>query len=245
MVFYPPRLSTPSDLSITLNTDTIECVNQFKYLGLWLDPKLTWNVHCENTLKKMSGRANLIGRHHHSFNKRKLKLYCDSLVLSVLNYLLPVWGSISASKLEDFDVILIRMVKKILIDKSALPTPRLITDQFEKLDWLLVSERRDEAMLKFFFKHFVMNNELNGLLSGMFRFRTTPLTDRLTRRERNLEVPRTKTVFGQSSFSYRVVQCWNSLPPSVQMQKSVPPFCEQLRKHIVACREVGYLLNLV
>jgi len=175
----------PSDLSITLNVDTIECVNKFKYIGLWLEPKLTWNVHCENTLKKMSGRANLIGRHHHSFNKRKLKLYCDSLVLSVLNYLLPVWGSICASKLEDFYVILIRMVKKILIDKSALPTPRLIIDQFEKLDWLLISKRRDEAMLKFFFNHFVMDNELSGLLGGMFQFRATPLTDRLTRKERN------------------------------------------------------------
>jgi hypothetical protein len=64
--------------------------------------------------------------------------------------------------LEDFDVIINRIVKKVLLDESTLPSTRIL-EEFEKLDWLLAVERRDEAMLKFFFMHFVMNNELKAL----------------------------------------------------------------------------------
>jgi hypothetical protein len=245
MMFYPPRLPTPPELIITLDGEPIECVSTFKYLGLWLEPKLSWETHSNKVLKKMSARANLIARHHHSFSKRQLKQYCDSLVLSVLSYLLPVWGSVCDSKLEEFDVILIRMVKKVLLEKSALPSPRIIIEQFEKLDWLLAAERRDEAMLKFFFKHFVMNNELNVILFDMFKFRATPDIDRRVRNERNLVVPLTKTVFGHSSFSYRVVKRWNELPSAIQSQTTVAKFSEQLKTYIISSRPNGYLLKFV
>jgi hypothetical protein len=189
----------------------------------------------------MSGRANLIGRHHYSFDKRQLKVYCDSLVLSVLGYLLPVWGSISPTKLDDFDAILVRMVKKIFLKKTVLPSPRLIIEEFEKMDWLLAAERRDESMLKFFHKHFVMNNELNDLFLDMFKFRAS--TGRAVRKERNLVVPLTKTCFGQSSFSYRLVKIWNDLPASVQSQETPLGFSTHLRNHIITSRTQDYLLK--
>jgi len=245
MIFYPPRLRVPPELNIKIGEDPIECVTTFKYLGLWMDQKLSWEVHSDKVLKKMSCRANLIGRHHHSFNKRQLKQYCDSLVLSVLSYLLPVWGSVCATKLEAFDLILLRMVKRVMLDKSVLPSPIAVVDAFEKLDWLLVAELCEETMLKFFFKHFVMNNELNFLFYDMFKFRATPNSDRSVRKERNLIVPLTKTVFGQNSFSFRVVKCWNNLPATIQSQQTVLGFNTHLKAHLISSRSDGYLLKLV
>jgi hypothetical protein len=116
-------------------------------------------------------------------------------------------------------------------------------EQFEKLDWLLAVKRRDEAMLKFFFKHFVMNNELNDLFCDMFKFRAS--TERAVRKERTLVVPLIKTSFGQSSFSYRVVKCWNDLPDIVQSQKCPFKFGILLRNHIVTTRPQGYLLKFL
>jgi len=42
----------------------------------------------------MNGRVNLIVRHSNSFGRNQLKIFCDSLVFSVLNYLFPVWGTV-------------------------------------------------------------------------------------------------------------------------------------------------------
>jgi len=236
-------MKSPDPLNISINGEAIEFVTSFKYLGLWLDPKLTWEDHCDKVYKKMSSRVNLIVRHHHSFCKRQLKVYCDSLVMSVLGYLLPVWGSICPSRLDAFDSIMIRLVKKVLIKKSIFATSRSLVDEFEIQNWFLASERRDESMLKYFFKHFILNDPLNFLMSEFFVLRSTPDTDRCVRKERNLVLPRTRTVFGQSSFSYRVAKRWNELPNDVQSAKTLTEFTEKLKRFIVSSRPDHYLLR--
>jgi hypothetical protein len=238
-------MKAPEPLSISVDGEMLECVSSFKYLGIWLDPKLSWDEHSDRVYKKMSGRANLIGRHHHSFGKRQLKVYCDSLVMSVLGYLLPVWGSVCTSRLEAFDAIMLRLVKKVIMKKSTIPTPRSIVDEFEKLNWLLAAERRDEYMLNYFFKHFVLSSPLNFLMSEMFAFRSTSDSDRVLRKERNVVIPMLKTVFGQSSFSYRVAKRWNALPAVVQNSETFPSFSEMLRHHIVNSRPDDYLLRFL
>ena len=245
MMFCPPRLTEPDDLILSIGGEPIECVKSFKYLGLWLDPRLLWEDHTDKVYKKMSSRANLIARHHHSFNKQQLGVYCDSLVLPVLSYLLPVWGSICNTKWEAFDRIMMRMVKKVMLDESVRPTPKNLVDQFEKLNWFLATERRDECMLKYFFKHFVLNNPIQSMMQEMFTFRQTPGTDRVVRKERNLLIPRMRTVFGQSSFAYLVAKRWNELPSQIQNQPTLNDFTDKLNSYIVSTRQVHFMWNLI
>jgi len=162
MLIYPARAQDPGHLEISANTETIEAVDTFKYLGLWVDRQLSWNHHCDTVFKKMNTRLKLIQRHKSSVNYKQLKVYCDSLVLSVLNFLLPVWGSVCTSKLESFDMILVRMLKRILTSRRTHPTPKRLTSEFEELRWLTTSERRDESMLKFVYKHVISGSLLFG-----------------------------------------------------------------------------------
>jgi len=243
MIFYPPRMKIPEPLKISIDGEDIECVPSFKYLGLWLDQKLSWDDHSDKVHKKMNIRANLILRNHHGFSSKKLRIYCDSLVMSVLGYLLPIWGSISASKLESFDTVMFRLVKRAIIKKSIIPTPRSLTAEFEKLNWLLACERRDEYMLKFLFKHFILNNPLNFLLNELFSLRATPGSNRSVRRERNLVIPMMKTVFGQASFSFRAARRWNELPASIQNSNTLQEFSEKLKIHLVTIRKDNYIIQ--
>jgi hypothetical protein len=66
-------------------------------------------------------------------------------------------------------------------------------------------------MLKYIFKHFVQSSPLNCPMSEMLAFPSSPDSDRVLRKERNVVIPMLKTVFGQSSFSYRVAKRWNAL----------------------------------
>jgi len=163
-------------------------------------------------------------------------------VMSVLSYLLPVWGSICAYKMEYFDAIMIRLVKRVLLPTWIIPTPKTLIDEFEKLNWLLAVERRDECMLRSFFKHFVMNNPLNYIMCELFEYRVTPGTDRSVRKERNLIIPQMKTSFSQNSFSYRVAMRWSDLPAHIQNQTTFPEFCDKLNIYIVTSRPDNYLL---
>jgi hypothetical protein len=110
MILYPPRLPNPSSLEIKLGCDVLVCVDKFKYLGVWLDQNLSF----EN-LSKLILKHSSIARHQQAYSKKQLKVFCDSLVLSALDYLLPVCGSLCNSQLDKFDKILIKMLKHIIL----------------------------------------------------------------------------------------------------------------------------------
>jgi hypothetical protein len=240
MLIYPSRAENPGTLEVSSNAEPIEAVNTFKYLGLWVDPQLKWNHHCDTVFKRMNARLKLIQRHKHSVNRRYLKIYCDSLVLSVLNFLLPVWGSISSSRLEQFDVLQLRMLNRMLSTQRSRPTPRRLTSEFQELGWLTTSERRDESMLKFLFKHGICRSPLSDTVREMFHFRPDN-SDRTTRKPRNLVVPINRTAFGDRGFAYRTAVRWNQLPAALQNQTNYTDFCEELRKFIIVSRPANFL----
>ena len=43
--------------TITLDSDNLEVVKEYKYLGVWLDEKLNWKTHKAYVLAKAKKRA--------------------------------------------------------------------------------------------------------------------------------------------------------------------------------------------
>ena len=55
------KLSTPRDLHLTIGYYKIDCVNQYKLLGVNLDNNLKWSFHVDNIHKKLTNvELNLI-----------------------------------------------------------------------------------------------------------------------------------------------------------------------------------------
>ena len=77
---------------ITVDGHSLVCVDTQKYLGLYIDPKLSWRSHVANICKKMAYYLYLIGYHHGTLPKCIIKMLVKSLILSHLNYALSVWG---------------------------------------------------------------------------------------------------------------------------------------------------------
>ncbi len=82
-------------------------------------------------------------------------------------------------------------------------------------------------------------------MKELFVLRSTPDSSRRVRKERNLVLPMMKTVFGQSSFSYRVAKRWNELPADVQNARTLTEFTEKLNRFIVKDRPDQYLLRFL
>ncbi len=51
MIFTWSRLSLNYFMNKTLNVTQLERVASYKYLGMWLDNKLTYSSHIDNLLK--------------------------------------------------------------------------------------------------------------------------------------------------------------------------------------------------
>ena len=66
-------------------------VDHYKYLDIFFDPQLRWDIHINHVCKRMSYYLYLISYHRRQLPLQILKMLMDTLVLSQF-YALPVWG---------------------------------------------------------------------------------------------------------------------------------------------------------
>jgi len=67
--------------------------NKQKYLGLVFDSQPTWSDQVSNVCSKMSYYLHLIYTNKFVLPDTIIELLLESLVMSHLNYVLPVWGT--------------------------------------------------------------------------------------------------------------------------------------------------------
>lgn len=81
---------TAFSMRSTLNSD---CV---KFLGVYLDPKLTWDKHIQYVFNKLSSSIYLLRLLSNNVSKQVLKCAYFSLCQSIMTYALLVWGGASS-----------------------------------------------------------------------------------------------------------------------------------------------------
>ena len=78
--------------AVSLDGISLKVVTTQKYLGMIIDHRLTWKFQVAKVCKKKAYYLYLINCHQKELPMHILRMMVDSLVLSQLNYALPVWG---------------------------------------------------------------------------------------------------------------------------------------------------------
>ena len=89
----------------TSNGTAIERVPHYKYLGIWLDEKLTFNTHIEILIKKLRMKLGFFYRNRSCFPWPTRKRLIESLFLSVLDYGDIIYRNASATTLKSLDSV--------------------------------------------------------------------------------------------------------------------------------------------
>ena len=122
-----PYFNTKLTNDITIDNIKIDIVDNYTFLGLYLDTKLSFNIHIDNLNMKLSKIIYLIKRLSY-LNIKNLILLYNSLFLSNLTYGIEIWGNIYNSNLNILNLSqkkIIRIINKNIIDNSKLPLIRL------------------------------------------------------------------------------------------------------------------------
>ena len=100
--------------TITVDDVTITFVEHAKFLGIWLDCKLTWTEHISGVCQELSKNLNLIRLGKNFLNINAKRIIYFSQIQSHLIYGLSIWGNMSSTtvlsrlkKLENKSVALI------------------------------------------------------------------------------------------------------------------------------------------
>lgn len=93
MIFHPLQNTKQYKLNLNLNGNTIEQVEQFRYLGITLQENLRWDVHIKTITSKISSIAGIMKRFGKNVDGKTLISMYHAYVNSHISYMSPVWGN--------------------------------------------------------------------------------------------------------------------------------------------------------
>ena len=111
MIFSNSISALPGQLS--LNNTTIDTVESTKFLGLFIDNKLSWKQHVTQLGKSLSRNVGVINKLKSSFPSNILLSLYNTLILPYLNYGILAWGNSSRIYLDRILLIQKRVIRII------------------------------------------------------------------------------------------------------------------------------------
>jgi hypothetical protein len=204
-----------NNISVVYNGTILEHVQTFKYLGVTLDPTLSWNCHVNNIISKTSKKIGVIRRIKHLLPQSSLSMLGSALVLPHFDYCSSVWNNCSKFNLASLQIQQNKLARIVL--GADLYTP--IDEMLISLKWTRLSKRWDITFYCFIYK--CLGYLAPTYLSSHFIY-TSSIHSYPTRNQctASLALPKYKSRSGQRTFHVRAVKLWNTLPSEIRLNIS-------------------------
>ena len=98
MLFRKQKRTGIRELNLRISNDAIQSVNDFNFLDLHINSKLSWDTHANVIGKRMSRAVGIIKKLQLVFPKTILLTIYNALILPHITYCLLSWGTASAVK---------------------------------------------------------------------------------------------------------------------------------------------------
>ena len=120
--------------------DNLIILDSYKYLGLTFDPSLTWNNHINELCTKLGKRLGILHRLSIILPKNSLQPIYFSLVQSVIDYGITIWGRTTENNLQKIQRFQNRAVRICTGCFDYTISSRTLIKQ---LSWFTVKQRCD------------------------------------------------------------------------------------------------------
>ena len=217
------RLARVTSFCVTACNKTFSRVYQFKYLGVMLDPSLSWNDHIDHISSKISSRLGMLRKARKVIPREACITLYDSMILPLFDYCSAVWDGCGKTNRDYLDKLQRRAV-------SIIEGRKVEQHEISRtLSWPSLESRRKYQICLQIFKC------LNGLAPAYLLHDFNYSRDFHAYNTRNkdlLRLPLAKTSKYQSSFRFNGAKAWNTLPPNLRKETSLPKFKKALKLHL-------------
>ena len=213
MVFTRAQHVDYSKLFIkTLKESHIERVSEYKYLGIWLDDKLTFKLHIDTLASKLRQKIGFLYRNKSIFPLICRKKIIEAVFLSALDYGDIIYGNAAPTTLEPLNTAYHSAIRFITGD--AFRTHHCLL--YDKLGWLSLENRRKLHLYMFIFKALI--GKLPPYISSMLSLKSIPYSTRSSSWI-TYETPHMNSDLGKTAFSSLAPRTWNQLQKSFKLDK--------------------------
>ena len=216
------RTGSDSSFKLFMGGHEIEKTDNYKYLGIYFDDKLSWKFQINKMCSKLSSVCGVISKVRHYLDRKSLMLIYHSLFESRLRYGLLAFGT--SSDISKLQILQNRTVRYITFASYNARAAHLY-DELEILPLKnLQSEIENQSLnipelnLHFLQRTIFMHSFHYGLLPHtLSSYCRRPLYNRITRynEDMNYILPNNSTDRDQSSVKFAGPKAWSEVPKKI------------------------------
>lgn len=193
----------------------IEPVQEFKYLGVFLDPILKWDHHVEFLSRQLRPLLGILYKTRSIIPRNVSLMIYHSMIHSRLSYMIELWGAASASRWTSIQILQNRALRCIFDLPYLTPRIHIYKDVCPRI--LPVRALYEFHVSKFLFK------ARNGLILTEKNFQC--VSHSYMSRQRGLLVkPRCRFEFTKNRIMFAGPHIYNSLPESIKESRTLKSF---------------------
>lgn len=216
------RLAKVSSFTVKARDTILQRVYKFKYLGVVLDPHLSWNEHIDHITSKISSRLGMLRKARDVVPREACITLYNAMVLPLFDYCSIVWDSCGKTNQEFLNRLQRRAVS--IIEHRKIQQ----CDIGHTVIWPSLQSRRAYQICLQVFKC------LNGLAPVYLLHdfnHSSEYHHYNTRHKDLLRLPLAKTSKYQTSFRYNGAKTWNALPLKIRKITNFVNFKNNLKKY--------------
>jgi len=225
ILFSKPKSHIHITTELKLNNEIISRVTSAKFLGIYIDEKLIWNIHISNICKKISKGIGIINKAKKSLNVPSLLTLYYSFLHPYITYGIEVWGKaynmylLSLFKLQKRAIRIIKSVNR-MCESAPLFFDLKILDLYKVYQL---------HVLLFVFKY------KNALLPPVFNTFFHYLEHSHNTRNRNLfRVPLFREAISQKVLRYQGVILSNSFNNKISSNLGYHTYKKKLKSYLLS-----------
>ena len=203
-------------LDLSIKGHDIDQVPNVKYLGLYIDAELKWDVHVDHLCQKVGRMISFLRRLRQFINRKHLNLIYRTVILPHLDYADIIFQSSSEQLLNQMQKLQNRAGRIILKIKPQYHFS--VSSMHEILHWETLKSRQTLHIQNMMFK--ILNNLTPSYLQENIFYSDKPYH----LRHNNLTLPKPRTNSCKRTFFYRGIKLYNSLPTHIRDCPTFPLF---------------------
>ena len=207
---------------VHIDSTIIDEVNDFKFLGVIIDNKLTWKMHITYICTKISQVIGVLAKIRYKISQAAAMLIYESLIAVHFCYCNIVWGAACTSFLEPLYILQKRALKIVL----HLPRLTHSDDIFLKANKLSLHELFERNSLSFVYS--IINHISTPVFDDFFVL-TENVHSYATRSQGGLHTEFASKLVRKQSIKIRAPQLWASIPLSIRNSPSLSVFKKRLK----------------
>ena len=218
-----------NNLNIYINNAQVNETNCTKYLGLFIDNTLSWDMQCDKLCRHISGKIAVLRRIRSFIKPSIMKLIYDRTIQPVIDYGCgcSVWYNTTCKNLEKLQKVQ-NYAARIISGNFDYINVRSIS-LIRSLKWMTISERCEHftAMLMFKAINGLVPNYLSDsiVMAGEAHDRDTRLSESL-----DVHIPSHNSSALKRSFTYNGSVLWNALPEEIKASDSLFTFKKKYKE---------------